>query len=81
MAVCRRCPAPICGLILDVADVRLEWRQPTHVDQSVVFAAIDIACGVFSPAAGDYSSKQLDVFVLHDRHLFRKPWLDLAAEC
>jgi hypothetical protein len=48
---------------------------------TVVFAAIDIACGVFSPAAGDYSSKQLDVFVLHDRHLFRKPWLDLAAEC
>jgi hypothetical protein len=32
-------------------------------------------------AAGDYSSKQLDVFVLHDRHLFRKPWLDQAAEC
>src|SRR6476619_4132931 len=35
----------------------------------------------FSPAAGDYSSKQLDVFVLHDHHLFRKPWLDQAAEC
>jgi hypothetical protein len=36
---------------------------------------------VFSPSAGDYSSKQLDVFVLHDRHLFRKRWLDQAAEC
>jgi hypothetical protein len=46
------------------------------VDQSVVFAAIHTACGVFSPAAGDYSSKQLDVFALHDGHLFGKPWLD-----
>jgi hypothetical protein len=27
-----------------------------------------------------YSSKQLDVFVLHDRHLFRKPWLDQAPD-
>jgi hypothetical protein len=36
----------------------------------------------FSPAAGDYSSKQLDVFALHHRHLFRKALaLDQAAEC
>src|SRR5258708_7268370 len=77
----RGCSALLRYLIFDVADVRLEWRQPSQVDQSVVSAAIDIACGVFSPAAGDYSSKQLDVFVLHDRHLFRKPWLDQAAEC
>src|SRR5258708_25438871 len=77
----RGCSALLRYLIFDVADVRLEWRQPSQVDQSVVSAAIDIACGVFSPAAGDYSSKQLDVFVLHNRHLFRKPWLDQAAEC
>jgi hypothetical protein len=50
------------------------------VDQAVVLAAINIACGVFSPTAGDYSSKQIDVFVLHNRHLFRRPWLDQAAE-
>src|SRR5258707_12118122 len=76
----RGCSALLRYLIFDVADVRLEWRQPSQVDQPVVSAAIDIACGVFSPAAGDYSSKHLDVFVLHDRHLFRKPWLDQAAE-
>ena len=73
-----RCPALICGLILDVADVCLEWRQPTHVDQAVVLAAINISSRVFTSAARDYSSKQLDVFVLHNRHLFRKP-LDQAG--
>jgi hypothetical protein len=47
---------------LELPTVRLDHSL------SVVSAAIDIAGGVFSPAAGYYPSKQLDVFVLHDRH-------------
>jgi hypothetical protein len=43
-----RCSALLRYLIFDVADVRLEWRQPTHVDQPVVSAAINIAGGVFA---------------------------------
>jgi hypothetical protein len=68
----RRCSALLRYLIFDVADVRLEWRQPTHVDQPFVSAAINIAGGVFAAVADDNLTDQLDVFALHDRHLFRK---------
>jgi hypothetical protein len=60
-----RCPALICGLILDVADVCLEWRQPTHVDQAVVLAAINISSRVFTSAARDDLTDQLEILVLH----------------
>jgi hypothetical protein len=38
-----RCPALICGLILDIADVWL-----AHVDQAVVLATINISSRVFA---------------------------------
>jgi hypothetical protein len=60
-----RCPALICGLILDVADVCLEWRQPTHVDQAVVLAAINISSRVFTSAARDDLTDQLEILILH----------------
>jgi hypothetical protein len=61
----RGCSALFRYLIFDVADVRLEWRQPSQVDQPVVSAAINIAGGVFAAVAGDNLTDQLDVFALH----------------
>jgi hypothetical protein len=60
-----RCPALICGLILDIADVRLERREPTHVDQAVIPAAINIAGGVFAAVAGDNLTDQLEILIVH----------------
>jgi len=66
MAVCHgRCPALTCGLILDIADVCLEWRQPTHVDQAVVLATINISSRVFTSAARDDLTDQLEILILH----------------
>jgi hypothetical protein len=65
-----RCPAFIRGLILDVADVRLERRQPTLVDQAIIPAAINIAGGVFTAVAGDNLTDQLEVLVVHVGHFF-----------
>ena len=60
-----RCPALICGLILDIADVYLEWRQPTHVDQAVVLAAINISSRVFTSVARDDLTDQLEILIVH----------------
>ena len=60
-----RCPALICGLILDIADVCPEWRQPPHVDQAVVLAAINISSRVFTSAAGDDLTDQLEILIVH----------------
>src|SRR5580692_11086654 len=65
-----RCPALICGLILDVADVCLEWRQPTHVDQAVVLAAINISSRVFTSVARDDLTDQLEILIVHVTHHF-----------
>ena len=60
-----RCPALICGLILDISDVCLEWRQPTHVDQAVVLAAINISSRVFTSVARDDLTDQLEILIVH----------------
>jgi hypothetical protein len=59
------CSALLRYLIFDVADVRLEWCQPTHVDQPGVSAAVNIAGGVFAAVAGDNLTYQLEVLVVH----------------
>ena len=61
----RRCSALLRYLIFDIADVRLEWRQPTHVDQAVVLAAINISSRVFASAARDDLTDQLEILILH----------------
>jgi hypothetical protein len=43
----------LCYLIFNVADVGLERNQPSHIDQSIVSAAINISRSVFAPAAGN----------------------------
>ena len=71
MSIRRRCcSALLRHLIFDVAAVRLELRQPTHADQPVVSAAINIAGGVFAAVAGDDLTDQLDIPVLHVGHFF-----------
>jgi len=37
---------------INAADVGLERNQPSHIDQSIVSAAINISRSVFAPAAG-----------------------------
>ncbi len=73
-----RCSALLRHVIFDVANVGLEWRQPSEIHQSVVSAAVDIAGGVFSSAASHYPSKQLDVLVPHYR--YRKALVAWGAE-
>jgi len=63
-----RCPALVRGPIFDIADVRFERRQPTHVDQAIIPAAINISGGVFAAVAGDNLADQLEVFVVHVGH-------------
>jgi hypothetical protein len=58
------CSALVRRLIFDIADVRLKWRQPTQVDQSVVPGAVDIAGGVFAATAGNNLEDQLEIFIL-----------------
>src|SRR5258708_2064949 len=53
-------------------DVRLKWRQPTQVDQSVVPGATDIAGGVFAAAAGNNLADQLEIFILHEAPNFHE---------
>jgi hypothetical protein len=43
----------LCYLIFNVADVGFERNQPSHIDQSIVSAAINIFRSVFAPAAGN----------------------------
>jgi hypothetical protein len=79
MAVCHsRCPALICGLILDIADVCLEWRQSTHVDQAVVLATINVSSCVFAAVARDDLTNQLEILIMPHvaSSLLRQPELD-----
>jgi len=65
MTVYRRGLSGFRDVINDIADVCPEWRQPTHVDQAVVLAAINISSRVFTSAAGDNLTDQLEILIVH----------------
>ncbi len=76
---CTKLPAPSIGMS-EAQVLSSCWGKPDHAAESITARGKQALWSY--PEGYVYSSKQLDVFALHHRHLFRKALaLDQAAEC